>query len=60
MKSSQIGIVQALSQGLRLSSDAAFQKELADGKKRTAYHRSYWQKYIKDNPLKEYQDRAIV
>ncbi|SNZ20092.1 mobilisation protein (MobC) [Cohaesibacter gelatinilyticus] len=36
-----------MSQGLRLSSDAAHQKELAKEANRTRYRRDYWQKWNK-------------
>ncbi len=47
MKDPQTGIGQTLSQGLRLSSDATHQKELAKEANRTRYRRDYWQKWNK-------------
>ncbi len=47
MTSEPNGIGRALSSGLRLSSDAAFEREKAAEAERADYRRRYWQKYSK-------------
>lgn len=43
----QDGIGQALSNGLRLTSDATFEREKAEEAERASYRRTYWQGYAK-------------
>jgi hypothetical protein len=47
MTSKQDGIGQALSNGLRLTSDATFEREKAEEAERVSYRRTYWQGYAK-------------
>lgn len=47
MTTKPTGIGQALSQSLRLSSDATHEREKAEEAERSAYRRTYWQRYAK-------------
>ncbi|RUS63678.1 plasmid mobilization relaxosome protein MobC [Pseudorhodobacter sp. E13] len=47
MRNKPIGIGRALSQGLRLSSDATHAREKSEEAERASYRRQYWQSYSK-------------